>query len=105
MSCSALFGIYNLVGELQTAHRIAGVCNQAVVFWCDPEPGKVVRQCGTADKYGKINPGLPQFFGRDDHLLRRFDEQAGQPDHVRVVLLTAWINSFGGTLMPRLITL
>ena len=68
--------------QVEAAHGIFGIAGQLPVGRGDPFAREVRAQRGTAHQQGHAHPRGLQVLGRDHHLLRTLDQQAGQPDGV-----------------------
>ena len=78
--------VHDLIGEIETVHRVVGVGDEARILGRDFHSREPVRERGAADQDRTIDARGLQVLRRRDHHLRRLHQQARQPDGVGAVL-------------------
>ena len=79
--------VLQLVRQVEAVHRVLGVDDEAFVLGGDARAGELVGERGAADQDRALDAGGLQVLRRHHHHLRRLDEQAREPDRVRLVRL------------------
>ncbi|MNG35289.1 hypothetical protein D3C84_1219900 [compost metagenome] len=69
--------VAQLVRDIESVHRVLRVHDDAFVLRRDARLRELARQRRSADQDRHVYARRAQVLRRHDHLLRRFDEQAG----------------------------